>query len=78
MNAHRTDGLLLCIAVAMGLGVSTGHPLGIVAAAGMPMACLLPGTRTAAFRTAFGYYIAALWAIAPGIERYLGRSTTLC
>jgi hypothetical protein len=52
--------------------------LGIVAAAGMPMACLLPGTRTAAFRTAFGYYIAALWAIAPGIERYLGRSTTLC
>jgi hypothetical protein len=77
MNAQRTDRLLLCIAIAMGLGISTGHPLGIVAAAGMPLVCLGPGTRKAAFRATLGYYAAALWPIAPGIERYLGPRNTL-
>jgi hypothetical protein len=77
MNAHRTDGLLLCIAVGMGLGVSTGYPLGIVAAAGMPLVCLGSGTRKGAFRATLGYYAAALWPIVPGIERYLGPANTL-
>ena len=34
MNTRFRDRLSFCSAIAMGLGVSTGHPLGIVAAAG--------------------------------------------
>ena len=60
----------------MGLGVSTGHPLGIIAAAGMPLACLAPGTRKAAFRSTLGYYVAALWPMIPGLDRYIGQSAT--
>ena len=67
----------LCSAIAMGLGVSTGHPLGIIAAAGMPFACLAPRTRKAAFKSAIGYYIASLWPMVPGLDRYVGQSTTL-
>jgi len=77
MNAQHIERLLLCIAIATGLGMSTGHPAGMVAAAGMPLVCLMPGTRKAAFRSAFGYYLAALWPIVPGIERYLGQSKTV-
>ena len=60
----------------MGLGVSTGHPLGIVAAAGMPLACLTPGTRKAAFKSTLGYYVAGLWPMVPGLDRYIGQSAT--
>jgi hypothetical protein len=35
MNARSRDRLSLCSAIGMGLGVSTGHPMGIIAAAGM-------------------------------------------
>ncbi len=74
MNTWRRDRLSFCSAVAIGLGVSTGHPLGIIAAAGMPLACLTPGTRKAAFKSTLGYYVAALWPVVPGLERYMGRS----
>lgn len=60
----------------MGLGVSTGHPLGIIAVAAMPFACLTPGTRKAAFHRTLGYYVAGLGPIVPGMERYIGQSTT--
>ena len=36
MNTRFRDRLSLCSAIALGLGVSTGHPLGIIVAAGMP------------------------------------------
>lgn len=53
-------------ALAMGLGISIGHPLGIVVAAAMPFACSV------------GYYIAGLWPVVPGLARYTGQySTTL-
>ena len=71
MNTRSKDRLLLCSAIALGLGVSTGYPLGMIAAAGMPLACLAPGTRKAAFKSAFGYYAAALWPMIPGLEAYL-------
>jgi hypothetical protein len=76
MNTRFGDRLSLCSAVAMGLGVSTGHPLGIIAAAGLPIACLTPGTRRAAFKCAFAYYVAGLWPMVPGLDRYIGQSTT--
>ena len=77
MNARLRDRFSLCSAIALGLGVSTGHPLGIVAAAGMPVACLTPGTRKAALKTALGYYVAALWPMVPGLDRYIGHSAKI-
>ncbi|HEX4133242.1 MAG TPA: hypothetical protein VHY84_01370 [Bryobacteraceae bacterium] len=76
MNTHFRDRLSFCSAVAMGLGVSTGYPLGIIAAAGMPVACLTPGTRKGAFRNTLGYYSASLWPMISGFERYMGHSAT--
>ena len=73
----RSQSLSFCSAIVMGLGVSTGHPLGIIAAAGMPLACLTPGTRKAAFKSTLGYYGAAIWPMVPGLDRYTGQSTTL-
>ena len=70
MNARYKDRLFLCSAIAVGLGVSTGYPLGMIGAAGMPLVCLTPGTRKAAFRSAFGYYATALWPMIPGLEAY--------
>jgi len=58
----------------MGLGVSTGHPLGIIAAAGMPVACLTAGTRKAVFKSTLVYYVAGIWPMVPGLNRYFGQS----
>jgi len=77
MNTCFRDRVSLCSAIAMGLGVSTGYPLGIIAAAGMPFACFSAGTRKGAFKAVFGYYVAALWPMLPGLDRYIGQSTTL-
>ena len=77
MNARLRNSIALGSALAMGLGVSTGHPLGIVAAAAMPLACLVPGTRKDAFKSALGYYIGGLWPIVPGLDRYIGQSATI-
>jgi len=76
MNTHLGDRLSFYSAVAIGLGVSTGHPLGIIAAAGMPLVCLTPGTRKVAFQSTLGYYVAGLWPMVSGFERYIGQSAT--
>lgn len=76
MNTGTRDRIALGSAVAMGLGISTGHPLGMMIAAGMPVACLAPGTRKRAFQNAFGYYISALWPMVPGLDRYIGQRAT--
>lgn len=77
MRTSFQNRFLLGSAVVLGLGVSTGHPAGIVAAAAMPLACLITGTRKAAFENALGYYVAALWPMVPGLSRYLGQSATV-
>ncbi len=77
MNTHFRDRLSFWSAFGMGLGVSTGHPLGIIAAAGMPLACLMPETRKAVFRSTLGYYVAAIWPMVPGLDRYIGQPTSL-
>jgi hypothetical protein len=56
--------------------MSTGYPVGMMAAAGMPVVCLAPGTRRAAFKCALGYYVAALWPMVVGLDRYVGQSPT--
>jgi apolipoprotein N-acyltransferase len=57
-------------AIMLGLGISTGHPLGLIFAAGMPFACLGAETRKGAFRSASAYYMSALWPMIPGLEAY--------
>lgn len=74
MTTRLRDRLALGSCVAMGLGISTGHPAGMISAAAMPYACLTPATKKDAFRAAFGYYLAALWPMIGGLDRYLGRS----
>jgi F0F1-type ATP synthase membrane subunit c/vacuolar-type H+-ATPase subunit K len=76
MNTRLKDRIALGSAITMGLGMSTGYPLGMMAAAGMPVACLAPGTRKSTFQNAFCYYVAALWPMVSGLERYIGRSGT--
>jgi hypothetical protein len=54
----------------LGAAISTGFPLGIALAGGMPVACLLTTTRAAAFQSAAAYYLAALWPMIPAVVRY--------
>ncbi len=74
MNVRSRDRLSFCLAIGTGLAVSTGYPLGIMCAAGMPLVCLTPGTRKAAFESAVGYYLAAVWPMVPGLNRYFDQS----
>ena len=76
MNIRLRNRLAVGSCVAMGLAISTGHPIGMMAATGMPFACLTPGTKKRAFVAALGYYLAAIWPMVIGLERYLGRSVT--
>jgi predicted amidohydrolase len=73
MNASK-DHFWGLAAAGIGLAVSTGYPAGIIAAAGMPVVCLMPKTRRLAFAAALAYYAAALAPIVPTFERYFGRS----
>ena len=65
MNPRFRDRLSFCSAIGIGLGISTGHPMGIIAAVGMPLACLTAGTRKAAFKSTLGYYVAGIWPMVP-------------
>lgn len=69
-RTHFKETLSFCSAIGLGLGVSTGHPLGMAAATAMPLVCLSPGTRKGAFKSSLAYYAAALWPIIPGLEAY--------
>jgi hypothetical protein len=50
--------------------------LGIIAAAGMPLACLTAGTRKAAFKNTLVYYLTGIWPMVPGLDRYFGQSAS--
>ena len=76
MAQRLENALSFCAATAIGLAVSTGHPVGLAAAAGMPIACLLPASRKAAFESTLGYYTAGLWPMIPGLQRYIGSSAS--
>ena len=61
MTQLSGDVLSFCTATVLGLAVSTGHPAGIAVAAGMPIVCLIPGTRRSAFENTLGYYTCLLY-----------------
>jgi len=65
MNPRFTERLSFCSASAIGLAVSRGNPLGLVAAAGMPITCLMARSRRCAFANALAYYAAGLWPMIP-------------
>ena len=77
LETHLRETLSFCSAIGLGLGVSTGHPLGIAAGTAMPLVCLSPGTRKGAFKSSLAYYTAALWPIIPGLEAYWKSETPL-
>ena len=77
MNYRLRDGISLSCAVCMGLAISSGHPAGIIVAAGMPIPCLMPGSRKRASANAFAYYAAGLWPMIPGVSRFTGHSVLL-
>ena len=72
MTQRSENALSFCAATAIGLAVSTGHPVGLAAAAGMPIVCLLARSRKTAFESTLGYYTAGLWPMIPGLQRYIG------
>jgi len=76
MTQRSENAFSFSVATAIGLAVSTGHPVGLAAAAGMPIVCLLPGSRKAAFESTLGYYAAGLWPVIPGLQRYIGSSVS--
>jgi hypothetical protein len=76
MNARFRDRLSFCSAIGIGLGVSTGHPMGIIAATGMPVACLSAGTRKAVFKSTLVHYVAGIRPMIPDLDRYFGQSGT--
>ena len=43
----------------------------------MPLACLTAGTRKAAFKSTLGYYVAGIWPMVSGLDRYFGQATAL-
>ena len=77
MTYRLGDGLSLYLAVILGSAISTGHPAGIVAALGMPIACLMPRSRKRAFANALAYYASGLWPMIPGVGRFTGHSVLL-
>ena len=76
MTLLSANALSFCGATAIGLAVSTGHPVGLAMAAGMPILCLMPGNRKAAFESTLGYYTAGLWPMIPGLQRYIGSAAS--
>jgi len=77
MTCRPRVGLSLCAAVALGLGMSTGYPAGMVAGIGMPIACMIPASRRFAFVAAFGYYAAGLWPMIPCAKHFTGHSAPI-
>ncbi len=76
MTPRLCNALSCCAATAIGLAVSTGHPVGLALAAGMPVVCLMAGSRMATFESALSYYAAGLWPMTPGLQRYIGSSAS--
>jgi apolipoprotein N-acyltransferase len=76
MTQRSGNAVSFGAAMAIGLAVSTGHPVGLAAAAGMPVVCLRPATRKAAFESILGYYTAGLWPMIPGLQRYIGSAAS--
>src|SRR5579863_4425590 len=70
MNCAARIRCLGCVAV--GIALSTGHPIGIVLSVGAPALMLIQPTRRWAYTSALCYYGGALWPIIPGARNFFG------
>lgn len=72
------QSLLRCAAsLGIGIGVSTGYPVGIAAAIAMPPLVMRQSTRSGAFQCAACYYTGALWPLVPAARNFFGASASL-
>ena len=72
MNRIALARFLGCLAV--GLALSSAHPMGIILSVGMPALTLLQPTRRWSYASALSYYVGALWSIIPGARNFFGSS----
>src|SRR5579863_8315945 len=70
MNCAARIRCLGCVAV--GIALSTAHPIGIILSVGAPALMLIRPTRRSAYTTALCYYGSALWPIIPGARNFFG------
>ncbi|HEX4133802.1 MAG TPA: hypothetical protein VHY84_04200 [Bryobacteraceae bacterium] len=74
MNRIALARCLGCLAV--GLAISSAHPMGIILSAGMPALTLVQPTRRWSYASALSYYGGALWSIIPGARNFFGSDSS--
>jgi predicted amidohydrolase len=70
MNCIACIRCVGCFAV--GIALSTAHPIGIILSVGAPALILIQTTRQWAYTSALFYYCGALWPIIPGAQNFFG------
>ena len=73
---HRSS-LCFVAEFAIGLAVSSAHPLGLVASIAMPAVAMRQPERRAAYSSAIGYYAGALWPLVPCARNFFGPDVSL-
>ena len=74
MNRIALARCLGCLAV--GLALSSAHPMGIILSVGMPALTLVQPTRRWSYASALSYYGGALWSIIPGARNFFGSDSS--
>jgi predicted amidohydrolase len=74
MNRLALARCLGCLAI--GLALSTAHPLGITLSVGVPALTLVQPTRRWSYASALSYYGGALWSIIPGARNFFGSDSS--
>lgn len=67
MEHNRCLGCL-----AIGIAVSTAHPIGVILSLGMPALALIQPARRWAYESALFYYFGVLWPIVPAARNFFG------
>lgn len=74
MNRLALARCLGCLAI--GLALSTAHPMGIILSVGVPALTLVQPTRRWSYASALSYYGGALWSIIPGARNFFGPNVS--
>jgi predicted amidohydrolase len=74
MNRVALARCLGCLAI--GLALSSAHPMGIILSVGMPALTLVQPTRRWSYASALSYYGGALWSVIPGAWNFFGSDSS--
>src|SRR5665213_1138823 len=74
MNRVALARCLGCLAI--GLALSSAHPMGIILSGGVPALTLGQSTRRWSYASALSYYGGALWSIIPGARNFFGSDSS--